>query len=72
MNNMGILMQAMRNPQAFLQQAMQSNNPIVSNAIQMYQKGDKEGINEIAKNLCKEKGTSFDEMAKQIKSQFGM
>jgi hypothetical protein len=51
---------------------MQSNNPIVSNAIQMYQKGDKEGINEIAKNLCKEKGTSFDEMAKQIKSQFGM
>ena len=72
MNNMGILMQAIRNPQAFLQQAMQSNNPIVNNAIQMYQKGDKEGINEIAKNLCKEKGTSFDEMAKQIKSQFGM
>ena len=72
MNNMGILMQAMRNPQAFIQQAMQSNNPIVNNAIQMYQKGDKEGINEIAKNLCKEKGTSFDEMAKQIKSQFGM
>jgi polyhydroxyalkanoate synthesis regulator protein len=72
MNNLGILMQAMRNPQAFLQQAMQSNNPIVQNAIQMYQKGDKEGINEIAKNLCKEKGTSFDEMAKQIKSQFGM
>lgn len=72
MNNMGMLMQAMRNPQAFLQQAMQSNNPIVQNAIHMYQKGDKEGINEIAKNLCKEKGTSFDEMAKQIKSQFGM
>ena len=72
MNNMGILMQAIKNPQAFIQQAMQSNNPIVNNAIQMYQKGDKEGINEIAKNLCKEKGTSFDEMAKQIKSQFGM
>jgi predicted HTH domain antitoxin len=67
-----MLMQAVKNPQAFLQQAMQSNNPIVNNAIQMYQKGDKEGINEIAKNLCKEKGTSFDEMAKQIKSQFGM
>jgi hypothetical protein len=72
MNNIGMLMQAVKNPQAFLQQAMQSNNPIVNNAIQMYQKGDKEGINEIAKNLCKEKGTSFDEMAKQIKSQFGM
>lgn len=72
MNNISSVLQAIKNPQDFLNQAMQSNNPIVQNAIEMYKKGDKDGINEIAHNLCKEKGTSFDEMAKQIKSQFGM
>lgn len=56
----------------FLQQAMQSGNPIVKNAVEMYQRGDKDGINQMAQNLCKEKGTSFEEMTKQIKSQFGM
>ena len=72
MNNPIQFVQAMRNPQQFLQQAMQSGNPIMQNAIQMYQKGDIKGINELASNLCKEKGTSYEEMAKQIKSQIGM
>ena len=75
-NNMGILMQAIKNPQAFLQQAMNDSqlmqNPISRNALEMYQKGDKQGLNELAQNLCKEKGTSYEEMAKQIKSQIGM
>ena len=73
---MGILMQAIKNPQAFLQQAMNDSqlmqNPISRNALEMYQKGDKQGLNELAQNLCKEKGTSYEEMAKQIKSQIGM
>ena len=72
MNNILQLGQILRNPQAFLQQAMQSGNPIVKNAIEMYQRGDKEGINQLAQNLCKEKGTSYEDMVKQIKSQFGM
>lgn len=72
MNNMGILMQAMKNPQAFLQQAMQNGNPIMQNAIQLYQKGDKKGLNELADNLCKEKGINRQDFEKQIKSQFGM
>lgn len=72
MNNMEILMQAMRNPQAFLQQAMQNGNPIMQNAIQLYQKGDKQGLNELADNLCKEKGINRSDFEKQIKSQFGM
>ena len=72
MNNMGMLMQAMRNPQAFLQQAIQSGNPIMQNAIQMYQKGDKQGLNELANNLCKEKNINRQDFEKQIKSQFGM
>ena len=72
MNNILQLGQILRNPQAFLQQAMQSGNPIMKNAIEMYQRGDKDGINQLAQNLCKEKGTSYDDMVKQIKSQFGM
>lgn len=72
MNNLLQLAQAMKNPQAILQQAMQSGNPIMRNAVEMYQRGDKDGINQLAQNLCKEKGTSYDDMVKQIKSQFGM
>ena len=75
-NNMGMLMQAMKNTQEFLQQAMQNSqinqNPIAKNAIEMYQKGDKQGLNELAENLCKEKGTTMEEMTKKIMSQFGM
>ena len=72
MNNILQLGQILRNPQAFLQQAMQSGNPIMKNAVEMYQRGDKDGINQLAQNLCKEKGTSYDDMVKQIKSQLGM
>ena len=72
MNNILQLGQILRNPQAFLQQAMQSGNPIVKNAIEMYQKGDKEGINQLAQNLCKERGTSYEEMVNQLKNQFGL
>ena len=76
MNNPLNFVQIMRNPQAFLQQAMNNSqimsNPIAKNALEMYQKGDKDGINQLAENLCKEKGTTMEEMTKKIMSQFGM
>lgn len=76
MNNPLQLVRAFRNPQEFMKQATQNSelmkNPIAKNAIQMYQNGDKEGINKLANNLCSEKGTTFEEMAQQIKSQFGI
>lgn len=76
MNNMGMLMQAARNPQAFIQQAMHNNqimsNPIAKNALEMYQKGDIEGINNLANNLCNERGIKPEEAVKQIQSMFGM
>lgn len=66
----------MRNPQAFMQQAMNNSqimqNPISRNALEMYQKGDKQGLNELADNLCKEKGINRQDFEKQIKSQIGM
>lgn len=76
MNNLGILMQAYKNPQQFLQNVMQNSqlmqNPLAKNAIEMYQRGDKDGINKMAENLCKERGLKPDEIINQIKSQFGM
>lgn len=72
MNNPLQFVQIMRNPQMFLQQAMQSGNPIVKNAVEMYQRGDKDGISKLAENLCREKGVSMQEVERKIKSQFGM
>ena len=76
MNNLGILMQAAKNPQQFLQNAMNNSqlmqNPLAKNAIEMYQRGDKDGINQMAENLCKERGLKPEEVINQIKSQFGM
>ena len=76
MNNMGILMQAFRNPQAFKEQIINNSsymqNPISKNAIEMYQKGDKNGLNEMMSNLCKERGINRQEFEKQIRSQFGI
>lgn len=72
------LIQMMRggNPQQFLQQMMGNNqimsNPIAKNAIQMAQKGDTNGIERMARNLCKEKGLNADDMMKQLKNNFGM
>lgn len=69
-------MRAFRNPQEFMQQAMNNpqimQNPISKNAIELYQKGDRQGLNELAHNLCKENGKNYDEMTRQIKSQFGI
>ena len=72
MNNPMQILQAMKNPQMLLQQAMQSGNPIIKNAIEMYQRGDKDGINQLAENLCKERGINMQDIEKQIKSQFGL
>ena len=76
MNSIGMLLQAVKNPQAFVQQAMNSSqfasNPMAKNALEMYQKGDKQGLNELADNLCREKGINRSDFERQIRSQIGM
>ena len=48
-------MQFIMNPQAMLQQAMNSpqvmNNPILKNAIDMAQRGDTKGLEELTRNV---------------------
>ena len=76
MNNPLAFMSAFRNPQEFMQKAMNNpqimQNPISKNAIELYQRGDKQGLNELADNLCKEKGINRQDFENQIKSHFGM
>ena len=56
MNPMQML-QGMRNPQQFLKQMIGNssvmNNPIARNAMQMAQKGDSKGIEQMGRKLCK-------------------
>ena len=65
---------AMKNPQAFIQQMMNNSqvmrNPIAKNAMEMYQNGDMQGLQAMAENLAKERGTTVDDMKSQIMAQF--
>ena len=69
-------MKAMRNPQEFMKNIMNNNeimkNPIAKNALEMYQKGDMKGLQAMAENLAKERGTTVNDMKSQIMAQFGM
>ena len=69
-------MKAMRNPQEFMKNIMNNNeimqNPIAKNAMEMYKNGDTQGLQAMAENLCKERGTTPQQVQEMIKKQFGM
>lgn len=48
------------------------DNPVLGNAINMAEKGDVDGLKNLAHNLGKENGIDVDEKFNQIKNQFGM
>lgn len=65
MNPMTILqmMKGGGNPKSFLMNMIKNqmgNNPMINNLMDMAQKGDKSGVEEVARNLCKERGVNFD------------
>lgn len=71
------LMQMMRNgnPQEMILGMLKrqaGNNPVLNNALNMAEKGDSKGIEQLARNLCKENGVNPDDVMRQIRSQFGM
>ena len=75
MNPLSIIqMMKSGNPQQFMQQIMENSqimsNPMMKNTMQMAQNGDIKGIEQMARNLCKEKGLDADEMFNNIKKQF--
>lgn len=76
MKNLFQLFSGIKNPQQFLQSMMNNSqvmgNPMAKNAIDMMQKGDDKGVEQMARNLCKEKGVNPDEIMQQMKDNFGM
>ena len=48
------------------------NNPVLNNAINMAEKGDVDGLKNLARNLGKENGVDVDSKFNEIKNQFGM
>lgn len=71
MNLINIFQMMKAGPQQFIQQMMGNNqimsNPIMKNALGMVQSGNMKGVEELARNLCKEKGIQADDFVSQIK-----
>lgn len=44
-----------------------SNNPIMKNTFDMMNRGDSKGLEQLARNLCKEKGLNPEEIMIQFK-----
>ena len=70
------MMRGITNPQQFIQRMMSNNrvmsNPMAKNVIGMAQNGDAKGIENMARNLCREKGVNPEELMEQIRKQFKM
>ena len=50
-------------------QKQMGNNPMINNLMDMAQKGNKNGVETFARNLCKEKGMDFDNEFKSFMNQ---
>ena len=77
MINPMMLMQMLRggNPQQSIMNAIRNqagDNPVLNNALDMAEKRDVKGLEQLAINLGDTNGVNAKEMARQIKSQLGM
>lgn len=59
------------NPQQMAMQMLGSNNsPLARNLMNMAQNGDVKGIEQIARNMMKEKGLDFDKEFASFRNRF--
>lgn len=61
------------NPQQLLQKAMGmngNNNPMIANLMSLAKSGNKEQIEQFARNVCKERNINFDEEFPKFMSNF--
>lgn len=74
MSIFGQMMKGGMNPQSMMKQMMENNqimgNPMTKNIMEMAQKGDISGIEQIGRNMAKERGIDFDKAFSEFKSQF--
>ena len=67
------IMQSINNPQQLINQITGNkqimSNPMIKNAVDMAQKGDSQGLEQLVRNIAKTKGVNVDEVFNQVKSQ---
>ncbi|MBO7695458.1 MAG: hypothetical protein J6T10_22765 [Methanobrevibacter sp.] len=68
---MNILQLLMSNPQQVINNVI-GRNPMAGNLMNMVNSNDKKGIEEMARNLAKEKGQDPDKLFNDIKSKLNV
>lgn len=61
----------MMNPMMLIQQLKNSpimNNPTMQNAMQMYESGNVQGLQNLANNICNQRGVKLSDIQKQIQN----
>lgn len=48
-----------------------NSNEVAQNAVNLLRKGDSRGLQQMAENLCQQKGVTADEVKQKILSSFG-
>ena len=55
------MLRGMQNPKDAVMNIVKSNNnPMIKNLVEMAEKGDRQGVENFARNLMKEQGKDFD------------
>ena len=76
MNPINIIqMMTSGNPQQAIQSIIEGNpnvqnNPLAQNAIKMYQNGDTRGLQNMAENMCKERGITVEQAKEEVMKLF--
>lgn len=63
------------NPQSFAMNMLQqqiNGNPMLSNLLSLAQQGKQDEIEQIARNICKERGLDFDKEFNSFRKQTGL
>ena len=69
--NMIKSMMGIGNPKDMAMKMLKNNtNPIFNNLMQMMEKGDDKGIEQFARNVCKEKNIDFDKQFGEFMNNF--
>lgn len=64
-------MMGISNPKDMAMKMLKNNtNPIFANLTQMMEKGDNKGIEQFARNICKEKNIDFDKQFGEFMNNF--
>ena len=75
MNNLLQIFKSGGNPQQIAMNILSNNskgNPLIENALNMVNQGNMSGVEQLVRNICKNRGIDADEMLKNVQNQFKM